>query len=157
MKAKWEIWQVGWESEQHEVELDIDEDECPACASSKPVSDMDPIIIGYRKLRGHEDETKYRLMEAVEVVPGLVGWMCREATREEIASEKEKAKLVREGLISEVSREEILAQSMADDIARDAVQKSFTDALEMLIDPVSWAAKYGARLGEEAQKKKKMV
>jgi hypothetical protein len=157
MKATFEIWQVGWENEQHEVELDIDEDECPACASSKPVSDTDPIVIGYRKLREPESETKYRLMEAVEVVQGLVGWLCREATPEEIASEKEKAKLVREGLISEVSREKILAQSMADDAARDAVQKSFTDALEMLVDPVSWAAKYGARLGEEARKKKGML
>lgn len=159
---KYNVWQVGWQSESKVVEVDGG-DECPACKIiGRLPADEDAIVMAYQPVDG--GEVTHRRLKAAFF--GLAQ-TCRKATPEEIVYAEETARLLQEKKIEpyvETSEEAEAAKKMREVASkdRDLIVGGFLST--MTTSPLaramgnslvgSWAARKGMELGRQAVENK---
>lgn len=97
---RYQVWQVGWEYDVRE--LDVDDEECPACRwAGAPPGDLepDPIVVAFRPMPVIESRVaEHRVIEFRYLGGGMHGMRCSEASAADIEAAKRCASEAMSGL-----------------------------------------------------------
>ncbi len=159
---RFKVWQVGWEHEGKEIE--VDEGECAACKVVHHLPAGTNVVMGMQlDDESPREEVDFRIIDSGFLGLGL---FCREATAEEVSAAREFARDVAEGKASPhaETEEETRAFARLVGLVRESPD-FFVGALlgtsrSRLAQHVgngllsSWAGRQAAELGKRATEKK---